>query len=392
MASRNKDRASKPLSALVEAPIWSQWAVPAALALILLTTVAVYTPTFRGGLVWDDDANITVPDLQSFGGLYRIWFDPAATAQYYPLVHTAFWLEHKLWGDAVLGYHLVTVLWHCVAVLLVYAILSRLKIPGALLASAIFALHPVMVESVAWITEQKNTLSTVFYLSAMLVYIRFDQSRKLSVYFFALGLFVLALCSKTATVTLPAALLVIFWWQRGTLSGRRDVRPLIPFFAVAAAAGFVTAWVEWEIVGAKGSHFQLTLVERFLLAGRAVWFYLGKLIWPNNLLPAYPRWEIDPTQWWQWALPLGALVATIALWAVRKWSRAPLAAWLYFCGTLFPVLGFFNVYYFLYSFVADHFQYLSSLGIIAFLSAGFVQGFSRLAWPARCTARRWHSC
>src|SRR3954454_24434897 len=178
------------------------------LALILTTTFVVYLPALRGSQLWDDDAHITRPELQSFHGLSRIWLEPGATWQYYPLLHSAFWLEHKLWGDAVLGYHLVNLLWHLIAVWLAYRILDRLKIPGALLATAIFALHPVMVESVAWISEQKNTLSAIFYLSALLVYLKFDESRRGANYVAALALFVLGLLTKTViTATLPATLL-----------------------------------------------------------------------------------------------------------------------------------------------------------------------------------------
>jgi tetratricopeptide (TPR) repeat protein len=334
------------------------------LAFVLLLTLLAYLPALKGSQLWDDDAHITVPELQSFAGLSHIWFRMGATQQYYPLLHSAFWLEHRLWGDSVLGYHLVNVLWHLLAVTLIYIILTRLKIRGALLAAAIFGVHPVMVESVAWITEQKNTLSAVFYLSAMLAYLNFDQSRRPAHYFLAIGLFALGLLTKTVTASLPAALLVIFWWQRGTLSGRRDVRPLVPFFALGAAAGLLTAWVERTQLGAHGADFDLSFLDRCVLAGRVIWFYVGKLFWPTNLTFIYPRWTIDPAQAWQWTFSLGAAALTIALWAVRTRWRAPLAGWLYFCGTLFPALGFINVYPFLFSFVADHFQYLASLGII----------------------------
>ncbi len=198
-------------------------------------------------------------------------------------------MEHKLWNDSVLGYHAVTLLWHMLAVSLVYCILVRLKIPGALLAAAIFALHPVMVESVAWMSEQKNTLSAVFCLSAMLAYLKFDESRQRSCYFAALWLFVLGLLTKTPmTATLPATLLVIFWWQRGDLSWKRDVRPLVPFFVLGAMGGFVTAWMERKVVGAEGIDFELTLLQRGLLACRVIWFYLSKLVWPSNLVFVCP--------------------------------------------------------------------------------------------------------
>ncbi|MEN6452293.1 MAG: glycosyltransferase family 39 protein, partial [Thermoguttaceae bacterium] len=182
---------------------------PLAAALFLAVLVA-YLPALRGGFIWDDDGHVTRPELRSWHGLYRIWHEPNASQQYYPVLHTAFWIEHRLWGDNTLYYHLVNVLLHTTAAVLVAVVLRRLAVPGALLAAAIFALHPVHVESVAWISEQKNTLSAVFYLGAMLAYLRFDQTRRPLAYAVAIALFVLGLESKTVTATLPAALLVIF--------------------------------------------------------------------------------------------------------------------------------------------------------------------------------------
>ena len=340
------------------------------LAALVAAVLMVYQPAWQGGLVWDDDAHVTKPELRSWHGLYRIWFHLGATQQYYPLLHSAFWVEHRLWGDATLGYHLVNILLHAAAAVLVALVLRRLKVPGAYLAAAIFALHPVHVESVAWITEQKNTLSAVFYLGAMLVYLHFDQARKTSLYCCALGLFVLGLLSKTTAATLPAALLVIFWWQRGRLSWRRDVLPLVPFLVPGAMAGLFTAWVERKLIGAEGAAFALTIVERCLLAGRAIWFYLGKLLWPTELIFIYPRWQVSQTVWWQYLFPAAALLLLVGCWALRRWWRGPLAGLLFFVGTLFPVLGFCNVFPFVFSFVADHFQYLASLGVITLASAG----------------------
>jgi hypothetical protein len=339
---------------------------PVGLALIVLTIVVVYQPAMHGGPLVDDNLNITKPALQSIGGLYRIWFDPSANpeAQYYPFVHTVFWVEHWLWGDHYVGYHLINIVWHSLSVVLLYRIVTKLDIPGALLAAAIFAVHPVMAESVAWISEQKNTLSTVFYLSAMLAYVRFDESRRSAQYFLALALFALALFTKTATVTLPAALLVIFWWQRGMLSWRRDVLPLVPFFALGIATGLITISVEQTYFRAQWADVTLTPVERILLTGRAIWFYLGKLAWPD-VTYMYPRWNLDPRQWWQWVFPVAALATTFLLWAIRNRWRGPLAGWLLFCGTLLPALGFVSFFMFTYTFVADHIQYLASLGVSA---------------------------
>ncbi len=303
---------------------------------LVVAVFLVYQPAWQGELLWDDNGHVTPPELRSWHGLYRIWFDVGATQQYYPLSETAFWVQHKLWGDAMLGYHLVNTAWHALTAVLVALVLRQLKIPGAYLAAAIFALHPVHVESVAWITEQKNTLSAVFYLGAALAYLRFDEKRGRAWYWGALGLFVLSLLSKIVTVTLPAALLVIFWWQRGRVSWRRDVLPLMPFFLIGVVAGVFITWVERKVVGAEGPDFALTVVQRCLLPGRVIWFYLGKLCWPTDLRFMYPRWEIDPGVWWQYLFPLALLLLVGLLWWLSRRWRGPLAGLLFFVGRCFP--------------------------------------------------------
>ena len=332
--------------------------------LIFCATLAAYLPALRGALLWDDSSHVTRPDLQPLHGLWRIWFDVRATQQYYPLLHSAFWIEHRVWGDRVLGYHLANVALHAIAACLVVLIVRRMALPGAWLAGLIFALHPVCTESVAWISEQKSTLSGVFYLAAALAYLGFVQTRKPARYWMALGLFVLALLTKTVTATLPGALLVILWWQHGRVEWRRDVRPLLPWFVLGASAGLFTAWAERTLIGAQGADFALTVVQRCLLAGRAIWFYAGKLVWPASLTFFYPRWVLDPGEWWQYLFPAGVLAVAIGLCVMARRHRGPLAGFLVFAGTLFPVLGFLNVYPFRYSYVADHFLYLASLGII----------------------------
>jgi protein O-mannosyl-transferase len=354
----------------------------AAIIFMAVSTLA-YLPALSGGRLWDDDAHLTSPELRSFQGLIQIWTNPNATQQYYPLVHSAFWLEQKLWGDKPLGYHLVNVFLHAISATLLLTILQRLKIPGAWLVASLFALHPVQVESVAWISEQKNTLSGVFFFSATLLYLRFDETRKRGFYFLALAFFVLGLLCKTVIATLPAVLLVVFWWQCGKLSWKRHVSPLIPFFVAGIAAGIFTAWFERTHIGAQGTDFELSFIERCLIAGRAFWFYLGKLFWPRNLIFIYPRWHISQSELWQYLFPGAALLLFLLVWACRKKQRGPLAALLVFCGMLFPALGFFNVYPFVYSFVADHFQYLASIGIFTLFGAGFTLLFDRWGKTAR---------
>lgn len=344
--------------------------------------VAAYWPALHGGMLWDDDHHLTAPELQSLPGLWRIWFDVGATQQYYPLLHTAFWLEHRLWGDAVLGYHLLNFALHATAAWLIIAILRRLSIPGAWIAGLVFALHPIQAETVAWISEQKTTLSAVFYLSSALVYLRFNASRRRRDYALAAALFALALLSKTVTATLPAALLVLIWWQRGRLEWKRDVAPLLPWVGVGAAAGLFTAWLERTSIGAQGADFALSFGERCLLAGRILCFYMGKLLWPAGLTFAYPRWRVDAQEAWQYAFPAACIAAAALLLCLARRHRGPLAGYLFFAGTLFPVLGFLNVYPFLFSFVADHFVYLACLGIIVPVAAAAGRRVGRRAWPA----------
>ena len=351
----------------------------AAAALLFCATLFAYWPALQGDLLWDDTAHLTQPELQSLHGLGRIWFDLGSTQQYYPLLHSAFWIEHRIWGDALLGYHLTNITLHALSAFLVVMIVRRLSLPGAWLAGFVFALHPVCVEAVAWISEQKSTLSGVFYLASALTYLRFDETRRRPHYVLAFGLFLLALLTKTVTATLPAALLVVLWWQRGRLAWRRDVLPLVTWTALGASAGLFTAWVEKTYVGARGNDFALSFLDRFLVAGRAIWFYAGKVVWPANLIFSYPRWKIDPQVWWQYLFPAGVVALVVVLCLLARRSRGPLAGFLFFAGTLFPVLGFLNVFPFRYSYVADHFQYLASLGIIVPVTSALMAAAGRMS-------------
>ena len=351
--------------------------------ILAVVTLLAYQPAWNGALLWDDDANMATPELRSLDGLRRIWFVPRTTQQYYPLLYTSYWLQQRLWGDSPTSYHLIHLLLHICCVVLVLKILRFLRIPGAELATIIFALHPVNVETVAWISERKNTLSGVFGLAATLWYLKFDESRSrqekdgpqgrgYSSYALAIVLFLLGLLSKTAIVTLPLAWLVIFWWKRGKIFSRRDFVPVLPFFFLSAAAGLMTRWVESGNIGYKAKTLDFSVVDRCLIAGRAFWFQLGKVLCPSNLMFMYPRWDINTAAWWQYLFPLAVLVLLGVLWSLRRWSRAPLSGVLIYIFLLLPTLGFLNQYFFIYSFVSDHWQYLACLGIITPCASGIV--------------------
>ena len=359
---------------------------------LLLMVLVAYWPMTSAGYIWDDPAYvIDNVELRSLSGLWRIWFVPSATPQYYPLVFTTFWVEYHLWGLRPLGFHVVNIVLHAVNAILLYRILVTLRLSGAFFAAAVFAVHPVHVESVAWITERKNVLSGLFYLLAFQAYWRFATSQILTTesphkgrwwsYSLALVSYVCALLSKSVTASLPAAILVVWWWRNGRI-GWRQVLPLVPFFVVGVVAGLHTAQVELNHVGAEGADWNWSTWERCLIAGRAVWFYLGKLVWPHPLIFIYPKWKIDSTSIWQALYPLSAVGLLVCLWAGRhRWGRGPLAAALLFGGTLVPALGFVNVYPMRFSFVADHFQYLASIAAISFCVASitvFLQWSKRL--------------
>lgn len=326
---------------------------------VLLLTALVYWPSVSGKFIWNDADYVTAEHLRSADGLCRIWTELGATEQYYPLLHSWFWIQCQCFGDNPTGYHVVNILLHASAAWFFFMVLRHLAVPGAWLAAMLFALHPVHVESVAWITEQKNTLSAVFYFGAALAYLNFDDTRRKLPWILGFVLFFLSLLSKTVTATLAAALLVVFWWKRGRLEWRRDVLPLIPWLLLGGLWGIFTSWVEQRYLGAHGADFDLTLAQRVLVAGRAVWFYLEKIAWPVGLNFIYPRWNPTPGLAWQWLFPVALILLLVVAWRIRVHSRAPLALLLLFVGTLFPVLGFVNLYGGLYSFVWDHWQYLA---------------------------------
>ncbi|HXI85506.1 MAG TPA: glycosyltransferase family 39 protein [Verrucomicrobiae bacterium] len=334
-------------------------------AVIILLTMLTYLPVMRGGFFWDDYVLVTDNQMvKAPGGLYRFWFTTEAP-DYYPLTSSLLWLEWRAWGNNAPGYHLINVLLHAVSAVLVWLVLRRLRIPAAWLTALIFAVHPVNVATAGWISEQKSTLSMLFYATAVLLYLEFDEERHWRWYALSLAAFLLALLSKSAVVMLPVVLLACVWWRHGQVQ-RRDVAYSLPFSALSLVAGVSTVWfqygnsMQWRTIRAA------TSAGRLAAAGWPPWFYLLKAVLPFHLMVVYPKWEIDPGRFVSW-LPGGLLIVCfIVFWWKRKsWGRAALFGIGYFTVTLFPVLGFFDQAFYRFSLVADHWQYYSIVGVIA---------------------------
>jgi protein O-mannosyl-transferase len=377
---------------LLKPNIWA----PAGAAVLALAVFIAYFPSLNGGFIWDDETLLTRNLLvKAPGGLQRIWCttDPV---DFWPLTNTTFWLEWRLWGINPIGCHVTNLALHISASVLIWTILRRLSVPGAYFAALIFALHPVNVESVAWIAQRKNTLSILFFLLSILWYLKAEMSAP-SVgianvpshgrpweretahfppptahlfhwYWLSFAAFTCAMLGKGSAVVLPALVLLIICWRRRLT--KWDLLRTVPYFIVAAVLTMVNIWFQRSDVGEiiRDAGF----LERLLGAGAVVWFYLYKALLPLNLIFIYPQWNIqtDHSVWW---LPLlAAIIVTAVLWLYRKtWSRPLLFAWGFFCVALLPVLGLTDVYFMKYSLVADHYEYTAIIGVIALLAAGW---------------------
>ncbi len=350
--------------------------------LLVAATLLAYQPAWHAGFIWDDDEYVTNnPLLSAPDGLQRIWFSLDSPSQYFPLTYTVFRIERSLWGLNSTGFHWVNILLHAANALLVWRLLRRLSVPGAWLAAAIFALHPVQVESVAWVTELKNVLSLFLFLLAVLAWVEFVEDRPKPLWrFYALALMfcALALFSKTTACTLPAALLLILW-LKGKPITRSRLAQIVPFIALGVGMGLVTVWWERFHQEVRENFLGLGLLDRLLVASHAVWFYAGKLFWPANLTFMYPHWTIHSTDPLAYGWLVACAGACAAIWYTRRFfGRSVETAALFYVATLSPLLGFIMLYTFYYSFVADHYQYVASIGPIALAAAGMTIALGRL--------------
>jgi tetratricopeptide (TPR) repeat protein len=352
--------------------------------------VAAYQTAWHAGFIWDDDVYVTAnPLLTAPDGLRRIWLSLDSPSQYFPLVYTTFRLEHALWGLNATGYHWVNIFLHAFNAVSVWILLRNLRIPGAWLAGALFGLHPVQVESVAWVTERKNLMMGFFFLLALLAWTRFikdEQRDRWRFYLLALLLFALALASKTTACTMPAAMLLVLWLKRKTINLRR-IAQVGPFVILGIGMGLVSIWWEQHHQGTQGQLFAIGWGERILIANRAIWFYLGKLIWPNELSFSYPRWPVSLANPLDYIWVGGTIALIVLIWFLRRRvGRSIEVAMLFFVATLSPMLGFVMLYTFRYSWTADHYQYVACLGPLALIAAGLAQTFQKYGTKATWVA------
>jgi tetratricopeptide (TPR) repeat protein len=368
-------------------PAWSrrEWL----LALVLMVAIVLaYSPVRHAGYIWDDNDQITEnPCIVGPLGLKEIWTTNAA--QFYPLTLTTFWLEHALWGLAPAGFHLVNVLLHGACALVLWRLLMALRIPGAWLAAALWALHPVQVESVAWVAETKNTQSGLFFLLSILFFVQWQRAEQVALprqrnwdYAWMLIFAALAMASKSSTVVLPVMLCLAAWWMEGRWRWRNLITTA-PVFLMAIVPVALSVWTV-RVQSITGEvHSVIAWPQRLAGAGSAVWFYLGKLIWPYPLVTVYPGWQVDSGQQFSYLPLLAVIVVWLVLWFKRdSWARPWFFAFSYFLVALLPVLGLVDQMILHFSLVFDHFQYLASMGPLALVGAGVVRG-AELALPRK---------
>lgn len=357
------------------------------IAVLLVLAIAAYRPVFDGGFVWDDDEHLVKNIVLQENGLYRAWFTTESVV-YYPMVWTSYWVEHQIWGLDPSGYHVVNVVLHALNALLVWGVLARLRVPGAWFAGLVFAIHPVNVETAAWITQRKNTLSFLFYGLSLLLFLRSEETtrHRTVLYRSAVASFLLSMLGKSAGAPLPVVLLLIAWWRRGRVE-RRDLANSIPFFAVAVLMSLVEIAFQYGNALGMESVRQDSFLTRLVGSGWVVWFYLSKALLPLDLSFVYPRWEIDPASLAAWLPGLVLLAVFVACWRARHGAaRSTLVALSYFVLLLAPVLGILEFYYLKYSFVGDHYQYFAIAAPIAWAVGGAFTLAKRLSPPARRAA------
>ncbi len=338
-----------------------------ALAIIALLTTSIYLSSLNNGFIWDDDVHIYKASyIKNATGLTEIWFKNA-TPQYYPLTATSFWLGDKLWGLNPKGYHILSLIVHILNALLLYLLLKRLFYPIAFSAALIFAIHPIGVESVAWASELKNLLSLFFFLASFLIYLKFLSAKNLKYYILTIITFIAAIFSKYISVSFALIPLFYGFWLKGRID-RRDIKLSIPFIFIGVLAGLNAVFTEIYNVGARGAEWALPYLDKMILIGKTTLFYIYKIIYPKDFIFIYPKWQLDTLSILDWLPILFILLSVSLLFLYRKRvNRSITALYFFYLISIFPASGFFNVFPMKYSYVADHFSYLSTPWIIVLI-------------------------
>jgi protein O-mannosyl-transferase len=340
--------------------------IPGALVIALLAAW-IYSPCLHGTWLWDDGLEVAQnPVLRAPGGWWTPWVHPEGM-DYFPLKSSLQWLEWHIWGADPFGYHLVSLGLHVASALLVWRLLGLLGTPAAFLGGLIFAVHPLAVESVAWISEFKNTVSLPPLLLAAIAYVEFDRDSRRGAWVRSLAWFFAALVCKTSVVMFPAVLLVYLWWRRGSVS-RRDLLSTLPFFAEALAMGAATVWFQsTRSIGIAGT--PESLGARLAQSGFSLVSYARLCLWPVGLAPVYPAIPVS----WRALLPWLGIAVVLGLFWIRRsgWGRHALLGSGWFLLNLVPVLGIIPMAYFRVAPRADHFAYLPLVGCVGLVAAVF---------------------
>jgi protein O-mannosyl-transferase len=351
---------------------------------IALVAAWIYSPCLHGAWLWSWDDGLEITQnaaLREPGGWWQAWIHPVGM-DYFPLKSSLQWLEWHLWGANPLGYHLVNLSLHVCSALLIWRLLALLGVRAAFVGGLLFAAHPVAVESVAWISEFKNTVSLPPLLLAAIAYVEFDARGRRGAWALSLALFFAALACKTSTVMFPVVLLLYAWWRRGRL-GRRDMLAALPFFGAALAMGAATVWFQsTRSIGIAGTPESLGF--RLAQAGWSLASYTRMCLWPAGMEPIYPAAAASLPAVLPW---LGILAVLGLFWARRRgWGRHALLGTGWFLLNLVPVLGLIPMAYFRVSPRADHFAYLPLVGWVGLAAAGL--GALLESWEKR-RGRSW---
>ncbi len=373
--------------------------------LLVVATLALYNPVNRHPFINYDDDRYVTENLHVHNGLNWDTLAWALTATEQGNWHPLTWLSHtldfQLFHQNPTGHHFTSLLIHAAnAVLLfVFLIYATGRVGPSWFVAALFALHPINVESVAWVAERKNVLSTFFFFAALIAYCWYARKPDWRRYLVFTGLFVLGLMSKPMVITLPFVLLLLDYWPLGRMQGSTlGVKPVaqsplsrlivekLPLLVLSAASAVITTHVQ-QVGGAMRSIAQFSLGVRLENSVVAYATYLWKMIWPSHLAPLYPH-PGDSLAAWQIGISAFALLAVTGVVLKFRSKRYLLTGWLWFLGTLVPVIGLVQVGD---QAMADRYAYIPLVGIFVMLAWGAADladsrgiGFSARMVPAAC--------